>query len=73
MTTKRHPDDVPRELGPLSTYLREAYGLEVSAWSLADLARAKVLPASKVNGRWRSTATAYLEAMDPKHGRAAAR
>ena len=63
---KLHPDDVPRELEPLSKYLLETYGIEESPWQLADKARDGTLPAVKVRNRWRTTATAYLQAMSPQ-------
>jgi len=66
MSPKLHPDDVPRELNDLSKYLQEVYSIEASAWVRGDLARAKLVPATKVRGRWRTTATAYLTAMSPK-------
>ncbi len=66
METKRHSDDVPRQLADLSSYLNETYGIRVSPWTLGDLCRAGTLPARKVGAKWHSTATAYLDMVTPR-------
>jgi len=65
---KRHPDDVPRLLADLSSYLSQTYGIRVSAWSLGNLIRSGTLPARKVAAKWHSTAAAYLEMVTPRIG-----
>jgi hypothetical protein len=65
MQPQRHPDDIPLELGPLADYLADTYHQRFSAWTLADLCRRDLVPATKIRGKWRTTARAVLDALSP--------